>query len=87
MIEFEFANYEISVNMFQVLKEYVNKNKIELPSEFMNNVQKSQKIAHDSYIEQRERKKGGKQVPYTTGGLSKKKSLRDKPFQRLKNIP
>lgn len=90
-IELDAANYKTAVQAFEVLIEYVNKNEIRIPEEFMENVEKSRQIARSAFKEHGEnrntRPSENKQVPYPTGEKPKKKTLRAKPFQRLKDIP
>ena len=80
--------------LLDTLNKFIVKKKIPVEEDFVESIKEAKDIAEQNYEKHGDSKKtkgagrGSKQVPYPSEDThKKKKSLRARPYQRLKNIP
>jgi hypothetical protein len=84
-VEYKRDNYTSSIEAFNSFLDYIDKNKLSVDDDTVKKVEKYITMA-DSEIKGKQ-KRGGKNIPIATSGTNiKKKTLRGKPYQRLKVI-
>lgn len=89
-IDILLKNYSNSIMLLDTLRTFINKKKVDIDEEFENKINEAKEYAEksfDKYGDAKKAKSASKNVPYPTESVQKKKSLRAKPYQRLKNIP
>lgn len=89
LLEKERENYSKAMDAFASFLDYQQRNKLPIPQETIDTI----KEEHDACKEIINLKikgvstDGKKNIPYASSESQKKKSLRGKPYERLKNIP